>query len=113
VVTDERGDLVEKANNLPYGAIEADANEGDYTGYREPYQFTGKERDDDFGLVYFGARYLNPAIGRWMSPDPLYLLAPEKCLENSLVLPLALDDGSGPVLAHARRWGRRLSPSPA
>jgi RHS repeat-associated protein len=32
-------------------------------------KFTGKERDAETGLDYFGARYLSSAQGRWMSPD--------------------------------------------
>ena len=34
------------------------------------YKFTGKERDTESGLDYFGARYLGSNMGRWMSPDP-------------------------------------------
>jgi len=33
------------------------------------YQFTGKERDTESGLDYFGARYYASSMGRWMSPD--------------------------------------------
>jgi RHS repeat-associated protein len=36
----------------------------------KPSQFTGKERDSESGLDYFGARYLGSALGRWTSPDP-------------------------------------------
>lgn len=32
-------------------------------------QFTGKERDSESGLDYFGARYCGSTMGRWMSPD--------------------------------------------
>lgn len=32
-------------------------------------QFTGKERDSETGLDYFGARYLSSAMGRFTSPD--------------------------------------------
>jgi RHS repeat-associated protein len=32
-------------------------------------QFTGKERDQESGLDYFGARYYGSALGRWTSPD--------------------------------------------
>nr|WP_263859291.1 RHS repeat-associated core domain-containing protein [Fibrobacter succinogenes] len=32
--------------------------------------FTGKERDDETQLNYFGARYLDPMIGMWTSVDP-------------------------------------------
>ncbi len=34
------------------------------------YQFTGKELDSGIGLHYFGARYYDPSIGRWLAPDP-------------------------------------------
>ncbi|NIT58087.1 MAG: hypothetical protein GWN00_18220, partial [Aliifodinibius sp.] len=33
--------------------------------------FTGKEHDSETNWDYFGARYYNPAIGRWLSVDPL------------------------------------------
>ncbi|MES1258527.1 MAG: RHS repeat-associated core domain-containing protein, partial [Acidobacteriota bacterium] len=33
--------------------------------------FTGKERDAESGLDYFGARYFSGAQGRFTSPDPL------------------------------------------
>jgi RHS repeat-associated protein len=32
-------------------------------------RYTGKERDTESGLDYFGARYLSSSMGRWMSPD--------------------------------------------
>jgi RHS repeat-associated protein len=34
------------------------------------YKFTGKERDAESGLDYFGARYYGSSMGRFMSPDP-------------------------------------------
>ena len=33
--------------------------------------FTGKERDSESGLDYFGARYYGSALGRWTSPDSI------------------------------------------
>ncbi len=33
------------------------------------YKFTGKERDAESGLDYFGARYYGSSMGRFMSPD--------------------------------------------
>jgi RHS repeat-associated protein len=33
------------------------------------YKFTGKERDSESGLDYFGARYYANSLGRFMSPD--------------------------------------------
>jgi RHS repeat-associated protein len=42
---------------------------GLYDGVRQ--QFTGKERDTETGLDYFGARYYSSAQGRFTSPDEL------------------------------------------
>jgi RHS repeat-associated protein len=33
------------------------------------YKFTGKERDTESGLDYFGARYYSNAFGRFLTPD--------------------------------------------
>ena len=32
-------------------------------------QFTGKERDSESGLDYFGASYYGSALGRWTTPE--------------------------------------------
>ena len=41
------------------------------------YQFTGKERDfGETGYDYFGARYYDSFIGRWLQVDPLTSLHP-------------------------------------
>jgi RHS repeat-associated protein len=37
------------------------------------YKFTGKERDSESGLDFFGARYDSSNMGRFMSPDPKIL----------------------------------------
>ena len=34
------------------------------------HRFTSKELDEETGLYYFGARYLDPQMSRWISPDP-------------------------------------------
>ncbi|WP_411916336.1 RHS repeat-associated core domain-containing protein [Paenibacillus polymyxa] len=34
------------------------------------YRYTGKERDEESGLYYHGARYYAAWLGRWMSCDP-------------------------------------------
>ena len=39
--------------------------------YDERYKFTGKERDEETGYDYFGARYYVPEIPIWLSVDPL------------------------------------------
>ncbi len=56
------GQLMETYRYLPYGEP--------YAGTQTPHQYTGKERDAESGLDYFGARYYASAHGRWMSVDP-------------------------------------------
>lgn len=41
------------------------------TSLTDHYKFTGKERDAETGLDYFGARYYGSNMGRFMTPDPL------------------------------------------
>jgi RHS repeat-associated protein len=38
------------------------------------YAFTGREWDAEVGLYFYRARYYDPAIGRWLSADPVGLL---------------------------------------
>ena len=35
-----------------------------------PYKFTAKEQDEETGLYYYGARYLDVKYSRWLSTDP-------------------------------------------
>lgn len=42
-------------------------------GYDGGVGFTGKERDGETGLDFFGARYMSAAQGRFTSPDPMNL----------------------------------------
>jgi RHS repeat-associated protein len=54
-------------STLPFGDGLTCQNSGGDTD--QP--FTGKERDSESGLDYFGARYYGSSMGRFMSPDPL------------------------------------------
>jgi len=42
----------------------------DINGISEKYKYTGKEKDIT-GLYYFGARYYDPTIGRFITRDPV------------------------------------------
>ncbi len=72
VVTSDDGTFIEETKYLPYGAVQSTYRPDLGLPY-EPYGFTGKEPEPDFGILYFGARYYNPHLARWLSPDPLFL----------------------------------------
>ena len=38
---------------------------------KKRYRYSGKERDEESGMYYYGARYYLPWIGRWTSCDPI------------------------------------------
>jgi RHS repeat-associated protein len=39
--------------------------------YNTPYQFSGKEKDEETGYNYFGARYYDSELSVWLSVDPM------------------------------------------
>ena len=68
LITDNEGKEYERIEYTPYGEywIEKRAPENKTL----PFKFTGKERDEETGLYYYGARYLDPKTSRWLSTDP-------------------------------------------
>ncbi len=68
LVTDGNGQLVQQIEYLPYGEVFLERQNGDYT---TPYKFNGKELDEETGLYYYGARYMNPRLSIWYGTDPL------------------------------------------
>jgi RHS repeat-associated protein len=53
----------------PYGSTTYQATTANLETAKR-YRFTGKEREEESGLAYHGARYLAPWLGRWISADP-------------------------------------------
>ncbi|MBZ0090107.1 MAG: hypothetical protein K8H90_06995, partial [Thermoanaerobaculia bacterium] len=64
---------------------------------RTHHRFTGKYLDDDTGLYYYGARYYDPALGRFISPDPLYVADPERCTTNPIACNLFAYANNNPL----------------
>ncbi len=74
LVTNAAGGVMLRSDYLPFGE-EIPSSVGGRTllGYGSDagvkQGFTGKERDAETGLDYFGARYFSGAMGRFTSPD--------------------------------------------
>jgi RHS repeat-associated protein len=65
-MTDAGGNAVWRGDYLPFG------EENLISGPVEnDFRFVGKENDKETGLYYFGARYMEAMIGRFISPEPL------------------------------------------
>ena len=85
VVTAEDQSVLSRHDYLPFGEEIGTGlgGRGSVTGYTAsrtdgPAQkFTGKERDNESGLDYFGARYFGGAGGRFTSVDPALSVVPK------------------------------------
>lgn len=96
ILTDSDGWPVSSEIYYPFG------QEPTPMGGNNHYKSTGKERDTESGLDYFGARYYGSSMGRFMSPDPgkinpKHLANPQKWNKYAYVLnnPLAMIDPDG------------------
>ncbi len=72
VVTDETGTVVYSAAHDPYGGIQQIW----VNTYDPTPKFSGKERDSESQLDYFGARYYDRAQYRFVSVDPVITMVP-------------------------------------
>ena len=67
-ITDQDGNITQYTAYLPYGELLVDEHS---SSEELPYKFNGKELDEETGLYYYGARYLNPTSSVWYGVDPL------------------------------------------
>jgi RHS repeat-associated protein len=78
LVTDAGANIIARHDYLPFGEEIAGGTAGRSSVWGPEadtvsHKFTGKERDSESGLDYFGARYYGSALGRMTSPDPSVL----------------------------------------
>ncbi|SJZ95763.1 RHS repeat-associated core domain-containing protein [Segatella oulorum] len=67
-ITDAKANITQFDAYLPYGELLVD----EYSSSEDmPYKFNGKELDEETGLYYYGARYMDPKISMWLGVDPL------------------------------------------
>jgi RHS repeat-associated protein len=70
---------------------------------QNPFRFSTKFADDESGLVYYGYRYYNPSMGRWISRDPLEETIVEHLYQFSLNRPTTHIDVVGLYPADGQR----------
>ncbi len=67
---DDTGNPLTYEEFHPFGTTAYESRRpGGGVGHKR-YRFAAKERDEETGLSYHGARYYAPWLGRWVSPDP-------------------------------------------
>ena len=71
-ITDDKANITQYGAYLPYGELLVDEHS---SSEELPYKFNGKQFDEETGLYYYGARYMNPVTSLWYGVDP-------KCYKN-------------------------------
>ena len=67
-ITDDKANITQYDAYLPYGELLVDEHS---SSEDLPYKFNGKQFDEETGLYYYGARYMNPMASIWYGMDPL------------------------------------------
>ena len=74
LITDASGNVTQQLDYLPYGEVFLEKRAD--VDYHTPYKFNGKELDEETGLYYYGARYMNPRLSIWYGCDSEQELMP-------------------------------------
>ncbi|WP_456462530.1 SpvB/TcaC N-terminal domain-containing protein [Reichenbachiella sp.] len=67
---DENAQIISYEEYHPFGSSAFRSGQMETEVSLKRYRYSGKERDDETGLYYYGARGLIPWLGRWSSADP-------------------------------------------
>ena len=104
VVIDETGGWITREEYTPYG----ESSFGSFALKR--YRYAGKEKDEESGFYYYGARYYACWLGRWISPDPLKLSDNINLFRFVNNNPVVLFDPDGKEDWRAKlSWGQRFA----
>jgi RHS repeat-associated protein len=75
LITDANGEIVQHVEYVPYGDTFIDERRSQ-SSWHTPFLFSGKERDEETGLLYVSQRYQDGKYCIWYSVDPLALKYP-------------------------------------
>jgi RHS repeat-associated protein len=71
---DENANIISYEEYYPYGETSYRAGRNITETGQKRYRYTGKEKDEESGLYYYGARYYACWLGRWIATDPAGLV---------------------------------------
>jgi RHS repeat-associated protein len=67
VLTDNSGNLVQ---HYEYSTFGQTSYQNNTSAFPVSNRYTGQTADDETGLMYYGGRYYDPQLGRFIQPDP-------------------------------------------
>ena len=113
---DHQGQIISYEEYYPYGSTSYQAVRSQ-TETAKRYRYTGKERDEESGLYYHGARSYAPWLGRWTAADPAGIVDGPDLYRYSRNCPVVLRDPGGKQPPDPRQYATReeflaAAPSP-
>jgi RHS repeat-associated protein len=94
VELDDQARLISYEEYYPHGATAYQAVTGQIDVPKR-YRYAGKERDDENGFYFLGARYYASWLGRWTSADPAGLADGPNLYAYAHNAPIRLSDPNG------------------
>jgi RHS repeat-associated protein len=92
---DGAGAVISYEEYHPYGATAYWSAASGIEVSQRRYRYTGKEKDEETGFYYHGARYYAPWLGRWTSADPIGLQAGMNLFAYVRGNPIRFNDPTG------------------
>jgi RHS repeat-associated protein len=100
VELDENAAIISYEEYYPFGSTSYQAVNSAIEVSAKRYRYTGKERDDESGLYYHGARYYAPWLARWTASDPAGLVDGMNLYQYSRGNPIKYQDRTGNQSTH-------------
>ncbi|KKM48609.1 RHS repeat protein [Yersinia pestis subsp. pestis] len=91
---DSDGDIISQEEYYPFGGTAVLASRNTVEAKYKTVRYSGKERDAT-GLYYYGYRYYQPWLGRWLSADPAGTIDGLNLYRMVRNNPVGLMDGDG------------------
>ena len=92
---DAQGRVITYEEYHPFGSTAFHSAAGASEVSPKRYRYTGKEKDEETGLYYHGARYYVPWLGRWTAADPAGAVDGPNLYQYVRNNPLRLSDPEG------------------
>lgn len=92
---DHDSQIISYEEYYPYGSTSYHAVAAGLDVSPKRYRYTGKEKDEESGFIYYGARYYAAWLCRWTSCDPLIRQNPVNGYQFVANNPLAMIDPDG------------------
>ena len=112
-ITDTKANITQFDVYLSYGELLVDEHS---SSEEMPYKFNGKEFDQETGLYYYGARYMNPRTSLWYGVEPLAEKYPSVssliyCFDNPIkfIDPEGMSPKSKPTIKQTLEYGMKHS----